>query len=202
MKLYCSPASPFARKVIVCAMELGLADQIEQVTINPLENPPELIKVNPLCKVPALLTDDGELLFESPLLVTYLDELAVKQGKKSLTHDTEWDHIKVLTLQALADGVMESAFRLTMEAKRPQEQQSMMWQTRWTDAILHSLSHIIEHYKPLLNSINTGSIAVACTLEYIDFRQPQINWRESHAPLASWLAEFAQNDALRTTKPV
>ena len=120
MKLYYSPASPYARKCLVCAHELGLADRIEliPVSVSPVASNPAINQHNPLGKVPALLTDDGLALYDSRVICEYLNTLG---GEMLIPAQTpaRW---QTLTRQALADGLQDAALLARYEtAMRPAE---------------------------------------------------------------------------------
>src|SRR5258708_7200347 len=127
MKLFATTTSPFVRKVLVVAHERGLASRIDLVTLrpSPLRADPELSKVNPLNKIPALILDDGFVLYDSAVISEYLD---VFDGAPRLVPASGPARWRVLRLQALADGVLEAGVSAFYErAQRPESHQFQPW---------------------------------------------------------------------------
>lgn len=194
MKLFYSIASPYARKVLLLAKSLGMGGEIEIVTANPLESGPDLLAVNPLGKVPALI-QGGKTYFDSPYIVEHLLMLA----GQNRTGD---DYMARLGVQALADGVMDAAVALRMESVRPDAEQSEMWQTRWHAAIGRGLdmleTSVIEN---LSEGWKLDSISVACMLDYLCFRLPELDWQKSHPKSAAWFATILKKQDIIETDP-
>ncbi len=116
MKLRYNPASPYVRKVMVCAHELGLADKIELLTtaVSPVEVNATLAAENPLMKIPALSTDDGQVLFDLPVICEYLDSIA-GGGRLFPAGNTRW---AALRQQALGDGILDALIRAVTRSPR------------------------------------------------------------------------------------
>src|SRR5690349_8003439 len=132
MKLYFSTNSPYARKCRVVTLEKGLKDQVEFVQVDPWANPPELLAVNPLGRIPALVTNDGMALCESPVICEYLDTLSPKPKLFPSSADVR---VIVLGLAALADGIMDDAVAWVIETmKRPADKQWPVWIKRKEDS--------------------------------------------------------------------
>lgn len=202
MKLYYSVTSPFARKVLMCAMELSQAGEIEMKVVHPLKDAEELGTVSPLGKVPALVTDDGRVIVDSPVICQYLDSAAVASGHQSLNRragDNQADAVR----HALADGIMDAAYLLVMETMRPEEQQSEYWKDRWASAIERTLDHLETEWPgPEDPSVPTmGNIALGCALGYLDFRLDHLSWRDGRASLTDWLAVFSERKSFAATVP-
>lgn len=202
MKLMYAPQSPFARKVRVAAIELGLANDIELVlqTVAPTkENADYAATVNPLRKIPALLLDDGRVLYDSTVICEYLDDLAGGGQIIPAPGPDRWD---VLTQHALAQGMMEAAVLVRYETfLRPAEY-------RWPDyvddqwnRVESGLDWFEAHAKGLEGPMNISHIAVACLLGYLDFRWPDAGWRDSRPRLTSWAKWIARRDCFRQTEP-
>jgi glutathione S-transferase len=200
MKLHWSPRSPFVRKVMIVAHERGVADRLTCVrTVATTFKPQaELMKDNPLSKIPTLVLDDGTVLYDSTVICEYLDaldgtpELFPRQPKARLT---------ALRRQALGDGFLDMMVlnRNERERKPPSE------------AHLHSnavrMSAILESLEREAESLTTtpfgiGHIAIGCALSYLDFRYAEENWRKGHLHLANWHASFAARTSVRATQPV
>ena len=120
MKLYYGATSSFSQKVRAAAIECGVADRIELILIKTMNHDPALARHNPLVKVPALITDDGFALFDSPVICEYLDSL---QPDHRLIPPSGQDRWRVLRRQALGDGLMESLIFIGVAARRPERAQ-------------------------------------------------------------------------------
>jgi glutathione S-transferase len=197
MKLYSNPASPFARKCHVVAQELGL--KVEVAVVNARDDE-DLRRINPLKKIPALVLDDGSVLFDSSVICEYLNQLGGGKffpGMSLLSQNTrQW---KVLTLQALADGVMEAAVACRYESIQPAEKQNADFIARYRATIaagLDALERVTFAEAPTI-----GEIATGCALGYLDFRYPDIAWRATHPKLAGWFATFSEYPSMRATAP-
>lgn len=196
MKLFYSVNSPYARKVRIVALEKGLMDGIEQVMVNPLENPPELLRINPLAKIPALLLQNGVSLCESPLICEYLDSLSSHNPLFS-SGTSRWH---MLNRAALADGIMDAAVALVVEGRKPEAQRSPEWRERYHDAITRTLA-VLADITPKHEELNIASINLVVALGYISFRHPELNWREPHPALARWYEGFSNRPSMAATQP-
>ena len=186
MKLFYSPTSPFVRKVLLCAAIRGIEGQIERVTSNPHVSPADLLAANPLSKIPCLLTDDGEALFDSPVICEYLDSLGDAPPLFPL-HGARWT---ALRLQALADGLMDAAVLARMEQQRIAEPERQAVIERQMGNIARCLAYLEDH-TPTEAHLDIGAVALACALGYLDFRFAALDWRSTHPRLAHWLAATA-----------
>jgi glutathione S-transferase len=197
MQLRFSPTSPYVRKVVVTAHELGLADRVELITTNPWVPDPALFRDNPLGKVPALTTDEGDVLFDSPVICEYLESLA---GPR-LFPDSGRARWQALRLQALGDGLLDAAVLWRLETQRPADERSSDWQVLQQDAVsraLDALEHEAAHWA---EDVNIGHVTVACALGYLDFRFASEDWREEHPTLAAWYQDFAARPSMVATVP-
>lgn len=199
MKLHYSSASPYVRKVNVCAEELGLASRIEIVPTKVLPSEPnrDYGKVAPLMKVPSLELDNGDVLFDSIVICEYLDSLG---GSKLFpaAGDARW---KALRLHALADGILDASILARYENfLRPAE---LRW-AAWTDGQLAKVDQgldFLERSAGELQGVNIGTISVGCALGYLDFRYADRNWRGAHPRLAAWFEEISKRDSFKKTVP-
>ncbi|MEQ1581700.1 MAG: glutathione S-transferase N-terminal domain-containing protein [Steroidobacteraceae bacterium] len=198
MQLYHAAASPFARKVRVLVREKGLLDRVEEITVNPLADPAELHFINPLGKVPALVLSDGLALFDSPVICEYLDTISGSPRFLPKEGEKRW---AVLRTQALADGIMDSGVAMIYESRRPEEQRSPDWQQRRQSSILRSIRQLDVDPALLSGPVNLGSIAVACALGYLDFRLPELDWRQQHPHVAHAYASLSELPGMRATLP-
>jgi glutathione S-transferase len=196
MKLFYSPNSPYARKCRMVLAEKGLA--CDQVAVNALENPPELLAVNPLGTVPALVTDQGLHLCDSTAICEYLDTLP--SAAPALLPEPKAREC-VLAFVAMSDGIMDAAVACVLEGRRPKEIQYALWRERKEAAIMRAIakfSAIDMTHTPL----SMGSIGLAVALSYVSFRLPHLDWRAKHSRLAAWLDEFAKRDSMQATQPI
>ena len=198
MKLFSSPTSPFVRKVRILIREKGATDLIPEVTVSAMADPEELHAANPLGKVPALETDEGTTLFNSPLICQYLDESL--PGAK-LVPPMGADYWKVMRLLTIGDGMSEAAFSLTMEKNRPEAERSSMWIGRWQRAITRSLDLLEEEASDLQGPLNLGTISVGCALGYLDFRHGNLEWRDTRPALSKIAERIFALPSFKETEP-
>lgn len=194
-----SPTSPYVRKVTVSAAELGLSDSIAWKATDPWNPEDDLPNVNPFGKVPALVLDNGEVLYESALICEYLDSL--HDGKKLFppAGEARWQALK---LHALGNGLLEaSVLRLIENMRRPKEFYWADWDARQKDKIERALDVLEETASQLEERVTIGPITIGCALGYIDFRFPDEDWRGAHPRLAAWYEAFAERPSMRSTAP-
>ena len=198
MKLFSSPTSPFVRKVRILLIEKGATGLVSEVTVAAMSDPAELHAANPLGKVPALETDEGTTLFNSPLICQYLDE---KLPGKKLLPAIGNDYWNIMRLLTIGDGMSEAAFSLTMEKNRPEAERSAMWMGRWERAITRSLDLLENEAATLERDLNLGQIAIGCALGYLDFRHGNLEWRNRRPALAAFYDELATRPSFKETVP-
>jgi glutathione S-transferase len=196
MKLFYSPTSPYARKVLACAIARDLDSQIELIPTNPHNSPAELLAANPLSKIPCLVTGDGLSLFDSPVICEYLDSL---DGGLPLFPRAGGARWHALTEQALADGIMDAAVGRRGEQGRPQEAARDAVMERQKQSVARSLD-LLESDPPS-QTLDVGSISVACALGYLTLRFSDEPWREGHPKLTAWFSQFGLNPCIARTKP-
>lgn len=200
MKLFHSPNSPFVRKVMVAALELGLDDRIQLIPCAPHPTRPnqELAEQNPLLKIPTLITDDGEALYPSGLICEYLDEL---DGRHRLFPAQARDRRTALLEHALGDGILDAALLGRYETTRPAELQWPDWlqgQLRKVEAGLNELERRVQNFG---ERMDIGTITLACALGYLDFRYADLDWRQRYPLTAQWYQHFSQRPSLARTQP-
>ena len=200
MKLYQSPASPYARKVRAVLIETGLKDKVQEVLQAPRENTKGFHKKNPLARIPVLETAKGEILFDSPVICEYLDSLNRKRKLFPASGAARW---RALKLQALGDGIMDAAVPLRQETIRPDSEKSPEFIARTQANILRTVDALNAEARggklPAQPSI--GTLSVACALGYLDFRFPELGWREGHARLAAFDAAMAVRPSMQASAP-
>lgn len=200
MKLYYSSTSPFVRKVNIFAIEAGLDKQIEWVTTNPWQAEDKLTAENPLSKIPTLVTDDEQVIFDSPVICEYLDSLHQTEKLIPQEGNARW---QVLRLQALADGILDAGILRFMEHKRVAENQSVDWDSMQKNTVERGLNYLENSLAEWSSvSLNVGIISVACVLGWLDFRYAHEDWREKRPALTTWFEEFSNRASMLKTVPV
>ncbi|HVK56998.1 MAG TPA: glutathione S-transferase [Burkholderiales bacterium] len=200
MKLLASLTSPFVRKVRIVLAEKKIEYDLEQE--NPWSSDTKVSQYNPLGKVPALELDDGSTLYDSRVIVDYLDTVT---PVSRLMPDTTRQRIMVKRWEALADGVSEAAATIFLERKRSKSQQSPDWIRRQYDKIHAGLKAMSEDLGEkgfcTGESYNLADIATGCTLFYLDFRFPDVSWREPYANLGKLAEKLAKRQSFIDTAP-
>lgn len=199
MKIYFSPASPFVRKCMVIAHELGLADLIEKLpsAAGPVARDQNIIPDNPLGQVPTLITDDGQRLFDSRVICEYLNDL----GKGALfpTGATRW---VALAEQSLGDGMLGAALLARYETVlRPEPLRWDGWYEGQMGKVRDGLALLEKTAARLEGRLDIGTITVGCALGYLDFRYPHFDWRAGHPAVAAWFKAFNQRPSMQATLP-
>lgn len=183
-----SPASPFGRKVKIAASELGLSDRIEVVKADTNDPSDPLRAQNPLGKIPTLVLEDGTTLFDSRVIVEYLDMLA---GGGRIIPAESGARFAQLRLQALADGICDAALLQVYEARfRPEEGRNADWLSHQDGKVARALATLEADPPALAERPQIGGIALACALGYLDLRFAG-KWRATHPRLIAWLDAFA-----------
>lgn len=196
MKLFFSPTSPYVRKCLAVAVECDLVDRIEFLgsAAHPIQRDQSIIEANPLGKVPTLLTDEGQALYDSRVIAEYLNDLG--NGKLfPASGPLRW---QALTLQALGDGILDAALLARYEqAARAEGERSTAWQAGQMDKIATSLTDLERRAAELADRVDIGTLTLGCALWYLDLRFSDLGWRASHPGLAEWQAAFSQRDSMK-----
>ncbi|HYB09513.1 MAG TPA: glutathione S-transferase N-terminal domain-containing protein [Alphaproteobacteria bacterium] len=199
MKLRYSSASPYVRKVLAVAYETGLESRIERVPTAVWTPDTDIGKENPLGKVPSLTTDEGDVLYDSPVICEYLDSL--HNGAK-LFPPAGPERWKSLKLQSLADGILDAAILRRLEGtQRPVEQQSKKWMDRQAQAVERGMDSLERLVAGWGEALTIGQIAAACACGYLDFRFGHEDWRSDRAKLAAWYERFSKRPSIQATVP-
>jgi glutathione S-transferase len=196
MKLHFSPTSPYVRKVRACAITRGIDSQIELVPTDANASLPAFVANNPLSKVPALVTDDGVALFDSPVICEYLDTVGDALPMFPAHGAARWLALKY---QAMADGILDASVPRRGELAKPQDEGRKAWIARQEAAVNRTLDAL--EADPPHRIVDIGSLAVACALGYLDFRYAAQPWRPTHPKLAAWYEAFANNPGIANTVP-
>lgn len=197
MRLHSTITSAYARKVWVVASETGLADRIERIPTNPHFDE-YLRDDNPLCRVPTLVLDDGETLFDSPVICEYLDSLHDGPKLFPASGPERW---QALRLQAVGDGILDANVSRRNEVIRPAHEQSPAWIARQIKGVYAAYAWL-EHRIDQLRSgpLTIGQIAVGCALGYSDVRFPDDDWRDRFKVLAAWHEVFEQRPSMQASR--
>jgi glutathione S-transferase len=202
MKLTWSSRSPFVRKVMVLAHETNLLSQLDCSRVSVAMTKPnrELMRHNPLSKIPTLILEDGSALYDSAVICEYLDTL--HDGPKMFP-DERGARFLSLRRQALGDGLMDHLLLWRNERERPMEQISQVFIAAYRE----KAEAILDRYEEELVDIeqtpfNIGHITYAISIGYIDFRFPDFPWRQGRQRLAEWYAVIASRPSMRATDPM
>lgn len=193
MQLIHSPPSPFARKVRIVLHEKGVA--FDEMLIAPPYDTPALQAANPTRRIPTLVLDDGEGLYDSTTICAWLE---AHYPAPALLPGGE-DRWRALKLEALGDALAENAIKILLEGRRPAEQQS--------DAVVARSATTCASILDALEAAGSdapytlGEIAVGCALAYLDFRVPQLDWRRGRPNLVARLARLTARPSFKATAP-
>lgn len=187
LTLRSSPASPFGRKVKIAAKVLGVSDKISIVAADTNDPADSLRGQNPLGKIPTLVLDDGSTLFDSRVIVEYLDHFA---GGGRLIPEGD-GRFAQLRLQALGDGICDAALLQVYEGRfRAPEMRSASWVENQAGKVERALATLEAAPPAWSGQPRIGEIAIACALGYLDLRH-EGKWRANHPKLVAWLDDFA-----------
>ncbi|MCW6506437.1 glutathione S-transferase family protein [Lichenifustis flavocetrariae] len=186
MILRSAPASPFGRKVKIVASLLGLTKAFQTVDADTTSPEDSLRRENPLGKIPTLILDDGTALYDSRVIVEYLDHLA--GGGRIIPVDPVL-RFKALTMQALADGLMDAALLQVYETRwRAEDRREARWTEHHGAKITRGLAAL--ETSPPSGPVDVGHVALACALGYLDLRFEGA-WRAAYPALVTWLDGFS-----------
>lgn len=199
LRLHWSPKSPYVRKVLICAHELGLADRLELVrSVAAMSKPnARLMQDNPLSKIPTLVLEDGFALFDSAVICEYLDEL----GAGTLFPRAGSDKWQALRWHAFGDGLLDALILWRNERERTTPLPALLdaFELK-TRAALKQLDDEAQALNETAFSI--GHIALGCALGYLDYRFDTFGWRAQAPRLAEWYAEIGTRPSFQTTEPI
>lgn len=200
MKLYWSNASPYARKVRMVIAEKALGRVVEEISVEVYADPPALLAVNPLGKIPALVMDDGQGLFDSPAICAFLDAHPEGQGPR-LQPQSGPERWMVMRAEALGDGITDLAFALRQESLKPEGEKSPTSAARARGQLLRSLDAILPTLRTLPEGTTLGHLALAVALGYLDFRHADVAWRTGRPELAAWYEQICARPSVSATAP-
>jgi glutathione S-transferase len=200
MKLIGTPNSPFTRKVRVVCVEKRI--EYEFVVDGPSDAATRVPTYNPLGKVPVLVMDDETTIFDSRVIVEYLDNAS--PVAKLIPEETR-QRMVVRRWEALADGLTDATILISYEKRRPAAQQSPQWVARQQGKIDRALAVMAEELGARNwcsgESYSLADISVGCSFGYVDLRLPDLNWRKSYPNLAKLVERLAQRQSFKDTAP-
>lgn len=201
MKLLASPPSPYTRKVRVVLAEKRIECELEIVDVAPVDNP--VNRHNPLGKIPTLLLDDGTALYDSRVIVEFLDNVS---PFSRLIPDDNRDRVQVRRWEALADGVLDAGLLVRYESLRDRNEQSKAW----ADKQLARMQRGMAQMAAELNGrgwchgdrYSLADIAVGCCMGWLGFRKPGgLDWHDEYPSLAKHYGKLAERPAFADTAP-
>ena len=201
MKLLGGPISPYTRKVRIVLAEKKIECEFEIADVNPPENPVNAL--NPLGKVPTLVMDDGTALFDSRVIVEFLDNVS---PIARLIPDDNRERVAVRRWEALADGCLDAGLLARYESVRPKKEQSAAWASKQTGKLKRGLAAIAGELGERAwchgDRYTLADIAVACCLGWVDFRKPAgIDYRSEYPALARFYDKLMERPAFADTAP-
>jgi glutathione S-transferase len=198
MKLYLNKTSPYARLTLVVVHETGLTGSLQTVWAEPWDDPRELLAVNPLAKVPALVTDEGATLIESSCICDYLIALS---GKTQLLPPQTPARAAVLQRLGLGRAVIDCAFGAVIQRRFNDGKDAALSQ-RWLRALPRAADALDRLGGGRAGAaVDLGDFAVAVAFDYVDFRLPEIGWRANAPALASWVDAICARPSMQATRP-
>lgn len=199
MKLIGSYTSPFVRKISVMLLEKGIT--FEFINEQPYNAVNGVAQYNPLGKVPALITDEGEVWFDSPIIAQYIELLAIAPA---LLPTEPVAVLKIRQLEALADGIMDAALVSVRELARPVEQQSQSELLRQREKVsqgLDTLERYLQEGTLSVDTLNLATIAIACAIGYLNFRHVSPGWCVNRPLLVKLVENLFQRESFARTEP-
>ena len=201
MKLYMNDGSPFARKVRIFASEKGLSDQIQEVAtaVSPVGANDALANANPLLKIPVLITDSGEPIYDSGVICEYLDTL---HQRTKLFPVAGQERLNTLRRQALCDGILDALVLCRYEqAIRPANLRWDAWIEGQMLKVHGGLAELEGEVELWREDFKIAQMSAVCVLGYLDFRFAEWDWRRTHPRLARWNDSFSTRHSVASTAP-
>lgn len=196
MKLFYTKRSPYARKVRIIAAEKNIPLDLAEEDLSNKSG--ELLRYNPLGKIPVLVLDDGWAFNDSPLICEYLDSL---HANPALIPRNSREHFVILNLTAVADGLMDVTVAAFMEKQHHKDHFNAAFINKQEETARRCLEYFEKHIEKLY-PLSLASIAVACALDYIGFRLPHLSSGDKCPRLSEWFTEFSKRPSMMLTVPV
>ena len=201
MILHWSPRSPYVRKVMIAIHEIGLQNRVRTVRTVVGGTTPHrgLMQLNPVGKIPTLQLPDGSAIYDSAVIVEYLDTLHA--GPK--LYPAAWpERLTALRRHALGQGMLDNALPLLAEGVRPVERQSEAHKDLWRSKLIACVEALETEAEALANSgFTVGHLAIGVALSYLDFRFAPLGWRYGHPKLAAWHETFNSRPSVQANQP-
>lgn len=198
MKLHYSPASPFARKAWVAAIECGFGDKLTLLPTNPHQSAPALVAANPFSKIPTLELPNGDIIYESLLICETLDDMA---GGGIVIPADRSGRLAMLRRHALANGLMEVSVLRRVESIRAQDPDRDKNIARQETITKRALDRLEAMGAALDERLDLGNVSIIIALDYLDFRFPGDAWRKNRPALTAWYERYSKRDSLEATVP-
>lgn len=201
MKLFYTPTSPFARKVRVAAHELALHDRVQYTLLrpDPMSADPVLSAVNPLNKIPAMVLESGEALYDSPVICEFLDTLS---EARPMTPRSGPERFRVLRTQALCDGILDAGILVFYErTKRPSELHWQPWLRGQVEKASQGLDELERRVGEFGSEVDLAQICAGITLGWLEFRDAVGDIRAGRPRLFEWYESFARRPSMVDTAP-
>jgi glutathione S-transferase len=200
MKLLAATASPYTRKVRIVLAEKKIECDLQMVDVAPVENP--VNPHNPLGKIPTLILDDGTALYDSRVIVEYLDNVS---PISRLIPDNNRDRSAVRRWEALADGVLDAGLLWRYESLRDKKEQSAAWQGKQLARMRRGMEQLAKEIGAFCHGerYSLADIAVGCCVGWLDFRKPgAVDWRAEYEPVSRHYDKMMERPAFADTVPV
>jgi glutathione S-transferase len=199
LQLYYSPTSPYVRKVMVTAHEVGVVQRLDLHPTDVWSEGAAVTALNPLGQIPTLICDDGATIYDSPVICEYLDSA---YGNSRLVPQDGRPRWEILRLQALGDGLLNAAIIRVMEVRRRPES------LRWHDLLARQRKVMARTYDALeheaasfASALDLGQIAIGCALAYIDLRLGDDDWRRGRPALRDWFRAISERQSFVASAP-
>ncbi|MCZ6859075.1 MAG: glutathione S-transferase N-terminal domain-containing protein [Alphaproteobacteria bacterium] len=190
------PHSPYARKVLVAAHETGAIAKIEVIEAHVFDPDTPLRAENPVGKVPALVRDDGSVLYDSTVICEWLD---ICEGKFRLLPNADEARIQTLRRNALGDGLGLAATWNIRERYRPDGERSENYMAYYAATMERCFAALEDEAGKIAETFDLGAISIACALSYVDFRYPDLHWQRTAPILAAWFEDVSGRSSMTAT---
>jgi len=197
VKLYITDPSPYARKCRIALRERGLSGGCEETRVDPYASDPDLVAANPVAQVPSLVTDEGAVINDSPLICAWLDSRGVSGRPLIPAGEAQWP---VRRLEALADAGLEMGVKWVLEKRRPEAEQSPTWIARWQIGLGRVLDQL-EALHLKAEPLDLGVVTTGVLLSWLDFRHPEYDWKNGRPSLEILQADLEIRPSFAQTTP-
>ncbi len=200
MKLMHGKVSPFVRKAMIFAIEKGLQDRVEVVpaAVGQGKINEDLLRLNPTGKIPTLITDDGQSVYDSLVICDYLDSVAAEP--RALPQDAK-ERTAALTLNAAADGLIVAGVLAMLERGKAAERQWPEFEAAQWAKVEHCLVAIDRGVQARGQTFDIGTVGALCALGWLDARAPSVEWRSRFPKAAAWFDAQHARESVAGTRP-